>query len=160
MAVIMKMYCEEVTERGGGVLLPLCRAHEVLEAWPPAEEHLSTTGIYHHGIDPDEDGLCSRCSELSRDITRLDGLTVSSYYNPKGKGSESITLKAVKGNSEDNAEWAAATPSGELTCTIDNPGAWDFYEVGVDYIVEIRRHVPSRGNRASSSDDDNGGDAA
>lgn len=146
MAVIAKMRCDEVLSRGGGTLLPLCSAHDSLPAWPPPRGSITHIGIYGHGPE-----ACDRCAEVAADLSQhYDNMSDAESVSMDGKGSEAIKLMAVpsgNGANDPNAKWAAATPHGELTMTINNPGAWGFFDPGAEYLVEIRKHVPSRGNR-------------
>lgn len=143
MAVVAKMACNEVSATGGGTSVPLCMAHDVVEAWPPEINHGT---IYGHG-----EGECARCDELTARLVAQDkdweGARIA--YLP-GKGSERITLGAVMSGGPDdpNAAWAAATPSGMLELQIDNPKAWGFFDPGAEYIVKITRHVPARARQA------------
>lgn len=43
------------------------------------------------------------------------------------------------GDGKENADYAAATPSGDLHLIIDNPAAQDYFEIGREYYVEIRK---------------------
>lgn len=47
-----------------------------------------------------------------------------------------VVLRAVT-RGEDNKTWASATPSGEITMTIRNELALDFYDVGEEYFVDF-----------------------
>lgn len=47
-----------------------------------------------------------------------------------------VKLRAVS-RGEDNKRWASATPSGEITMTIRNELAIDFYDVGEEYFVDF-----------------------
>lgn len=49
-----------------------------------------------------------------------------------------VVLRAVT-RGEDNKQWASATPSGEITMTIRNELALDFYDVGEEYYVDFTR---------------------
>jgi hypothetical protein len=51
---------------------------------------------------------------------------------------EQINCLAVADDSETNKAWSEATPAGQLTMTISNPGAQGFFQAGKEYIVEIR----------------------
>lgn len=151
MPVTAKMTCQEVMARGGGTLIPLCAGYDLLDAWPPPREKVQRIGIYGHG--PED---CEHCAEAHRWLsTHYDDVEDAESIFLDGKGSEAIKLMAVaSGNGADdpNAKWAAATPAGELTMTIDNPRAWGFFDPGEDYIVEIRKHVPNRGKRDGSNE--------
>lgn len=50
----------------------------------------------------------------------------------------SVDLRAVT-RGEDNKVWASATPSGQITMTIRNELALDFYDVGEEYFVDFTR---------------------
>lgn len=62
---------------------------------------------------------------------------------------EQVRLDAVYSDDPENSNhlWSKWTPSGQLDMLITNPDALRFLQPGVEYIVEIRRHVPERGNR-------------
>jgi hypothetical protein len=48
---------------------------------------------------------------------------------------EEVHLEAVQG--EENKEWSKWTPCGQLSMTINNPGALDAFEVGKDYYLDF-----------------------
>jgi len=54
-------------------------------------------------------------------------------------GSSSMFRFSALLDGQENAEWAAATPSGELTMTIANPAAVRQLEVGAVYTVTIQK---------------------
>lgn len=63
-----------------------------------------------------------------------------------GRSQVSIKLNAVRpdrhgepGAPDPNAEWAAYTPSGELTMVIDNPATFDYFSAGDEYRVTIEK---------------------
>lgn len=66
-------------------------------------------------------------------------------------GSATVTLSAVC-RGEDNKEWAAATPSGQITMTINNGAAAPFFEPGDEVFVDFtkiekdRRGAPGMGD--------------
>jgi hypothetical protein len=45
-----------------------------------------------------------------------------------------VVLNVVS-RGEDNKKWSAATPSGQITMTIRNELAMDFFDVGQEYFV-------------------------
>lgn len=51
--------------------------------------------------------------------------------------SESLTLRAVYANSEENKTWAKYTPAAQLTIQIDNPAAFGKVQSGAEYFVDI-----------------------
>lgn len=55
------------------------------------------------------------------------------------KDNAEIVLRAVTRGGDDNKEWAAATPSGELKLTIGNPAAVAALadHLGEDFYVDI-----------------------
>ena len=53
------------------------------------------------------------------------------------KTAESTSLYAVYGNSDENKEWSAATPSASFQLYISNPDAWGKLEQGKEYYVEF-----------------------
>lgn len=64
----------------------------------------------------------------------------------RGVTREQVTLGAVTGYQGDsdaekavNKEWAMATPTAQLSLTIDNPHAMGYVEPGETYYVEIRK---------------------
>jgi hypothetical protein len=70
----------------------------------------------------------------------------------RAQSAEAVTLTAVsmpKGDDPDqtNAQWAMASPSGQLTITIHNPAAFGYVQPGLDYRVTIER---IRGPRESA----------
>lgn len=54
-------------------------------------------------------------------------------YNTWGGG---VTLQVVS-RGEDNKQWAAATPSGELKLSIKNELALGQFKVGQEYYIDI-----------------------
>jgi hypothetical protein len=46
-----------------------------------------------------------------------------------------VVLSAVSG--EENKTWAKYTPSGKIELTIDNPDAYDQFELGKTYFVDF-----------------------
>lgn len=47
-----------------------------------------------------------------------------------------VRLRVVT-RGEDNKQWASATPSGEITMTIRNELAIEFFDVGDEYFVDF-----------------------
>lgn len=43
------------------------------------------------------------------------------------------------GDGKENADFAAATPSGEMWLIVDNVDAQGYFEIGKEYYVEIRK---------------------
>jgi hypothetical protein len=44
-----------------------------------------------------------------------------------------MLFAAVYGNGKGNESWSKATPSGQLTISVTNPSAIDFFELGKTY---------------------------
>jgi len=53
----------------------------------------------------------------------------------------SVTLRPVTRGAA-NAEWASATPSGELKMHVSNPKAFEALELGVEYLMTFERYEP------------------
>jgi hypothetical protein len=73
---------------------------------------------------------------------RMSCTSLNNFFAPGtagAKNAESVVLTAVtsEGLDDPNASWAAATPSGQLTMYISNPGAWDFFKGGKNYRITI-----------------------
>ena len=51
------------------------------------------------------------------------------------KPTTAVVLTAV--NDEANKTWAKYTPSGKIELTIDNPDAYDAFELGKTYFVDF-----------------------
>lgn len=49
-----------------------------------------------------------------------------------------VKLRAVS-RGEDNKKWASATPSGELSMTIRNELAVEFFDVGEEYYLDFTK---------------------
>ena len=85
----------------------------------------------------------------------------ASYYLEPGDADEhwqrwepgisniNVELNAVASGGPDdpNQSFAAATPSGKLTMTIQNPAAFGFFEPGQEYVIEIRKAQPQKARR-------------
>lgn len=58
-----------------------------------------------------------------------------------GKATQSgeyVRLNAVYGkDGSANAQWSKATPSGQVTLSISNPGAWGHFKQGGFYFVDF-----------------------
>ena len=52
-----------------------------------------------------------------------------------GEGNRSCTMlfAAVWGNGKGNESWSKTTPSGQLTMTVTNPPAIDYFKIGTTY---------------------------
>lgn len=77
----------------------------------------------------------TRCKFVCNSITR----SMSSKYNSETKQYESAPLdtanmSVVSGNSEENKQFFASTPSGTLQVGLHTPGV---FEVGKEYYVDI-----------------------
>jgi hypothetical protein len=53
----------------------------------------------------------------------------------KHKEAEVVKLRAVSGDA--NKPWSKYTPAGEFSATITNPEAFDKFEPGKDYLLNI-----------------------
>ena len=142
MSVLFKMTVQEVTQHGGEAIVPLCVAYESAQSWPPTST--STLQVHKHDI-----GECEKCTELLKDMglkemvtTTISGLTM-----------ESVKLTAFKELSNDNIDWAAATPFAEFQASITNPSAFGSFIPGETYLVEARRHMPARRPNKYKSDE-------
>jgi hypothetical protein len=75
--------------------------------------------------------------DICRAKFRISSVTLNTY--PKGSGS--IVLSAVCGNTEENKQWSAATPSGEIKMQITNPEGFKFFreafEQEKDFFVDF-----------------------
>jgi hypothetical protein len=59
--------------------------------------------------------------------------------NAYDKGAKVLTLNAVTRGGDDNKQWASATPSLNLTMTVRNGDAAEFFELGEDYYLTFTR---------------------
>lgn len=50
---------------------------------------------------------------------------------------ENVELSAVTADTPENKEWSEATPSGNLTMNISNPGAQGQFQRGEVYFIDI-----------------------
>lgn len=50
-------------------------------------------------------------------------------------GQKKVNLLPVYGNNAENKEWSTYTPSGQIWMVITNPGAYDQFVIGKDYLV-------------------------
>lgn len=141
MPVVAIMTCATRAEHGGGTWLPLCEAFDRLEAWPPEAADLTSSGMHGHPSD-----ACERCGDLHTGLLEREEPVPAWSALVRGKGSEEIKLTAVKSHAIDdpNNVWAVATPHGVLELTINNPRAWDFFEPGADYRIEITKRQPQK----------------
>ena len=48
-----------------------------------------------------------------------------------------MLFAAVYGNGKGNESWSKATPSGQLTMTVTNPAAIDYFKIGTTYRVML-----------------------
>jgi hypothetical protein len=57
------------------------------------------------------------------------------------KASEQVLLSAVHSNdpNSENYSYSQATPNGQLTMSISNPEAFDFFEEGAEYVLTIEK---------------------
>ena len=53
------------------------------------------------------------------------------------KQSEFVQLRAVYKTCPENKVWAEATPSGELSLSISNPGAFDVFYEGQEFFIDF-----------------------
>jgi hypothetical protein len=58
-----------------------------------------------------------------------------SQYNPGQKPTAVVVLSAVAG--DENKTWSKYTPSGTISLAIDNPEAYDTFEIGKTYFVDF-----------------------
>lgn len=56
----------------------------------------------------------------------------------RDRWSEDVKLSAVSDEEETNKPWAEATPSGTITMSITNSGAWGYFQPGGEYFLEFR----------------------
>lgn len=140
MPLAAKMTVANVSKSGGGTNLPACVAQRTLDAWPPAnweeDPDVQTQGggySGYYGHETEEGGCCH--NEYGIISVRVPG-----------QGMENVKLTAVAtGDPNDpNHEWAIATPSGTLEMDIANPEAWGFFEPGMEYIIKITKHQPTK----------------
>lgn len=71
---------------------------------------------------------------------KIDEIKSSLTHRSTGTGSEvvevkSVVLSPVYGNSEENKQFFAATPSGRIELGILNPEAGQAFELGKEYYV-------------------------
>lgn len=48
-----------------------------------------------------------------------------------------VAFRAVYANGEANREWSKWTPAGQLTMSITNPDAANWFELGKEYFLDI-----------------------
>lgn len=146
MATKMKMVCRQVVQQGGGAYLPLCIAHEQAKTWPLPRESYFESGMIGHEEECEDCAAVRMGLDSEHDIDSAHrGGKIRAALVP-GVSREEVRLEAVAGG-PGNEQWSLATPSGSLEASIDNPAVWGTFKPGTEYIVEIREHVPSRGNR-------------
>ena len=125
MAIVAKMSVTKVMGYGAGRLVPCEEGDEGAIATKDAPGANSWYGV---------------CSWLKdAEFVRM----------APGTSQESWELQAVssKGEADDpNREWAAATPSGQLTLTVNNPECFGYVEPGREYRVTIERIRGPRDN--------------
>jgi hypothetical protein len=87
-----------------------------------------------HNIEDDDLGLISVRAKFI--VTRID------YHSPT---SRTIVLKPVYSDdpTHENKQFWDATPSGELTMTIQNPRAAAFFVAGQEYYLDFTHPVKS-----------------
>jgi hypothetical protein len=123
MAIVAKMQASEIKALGGGRYV---------------------------ACDPDEEGAIAaddKSSPIANLYTDLPGwLAGATHFRRQAhaQSSECITLTCVSmpaGSDPDqtNAQWAMASPSGQLTMQIHNPEAFGYVQAGREYRVTIER---------------------
>lgn len=50
-----------------------------------------------------------------------------------------VVLSAVSGDTPENKTWARYTPSGRIEMQIDNPDAYDAFELGAEYLLTFEK---------------------
>jgi hypothetical protein len=60
----------------------------------------------------------------------------SRYY---GEPAKSVRFSAVVSDGEVNKEWSKFTPSGNMEMVITNPDAFDQFEQGKEYFLDISK---------------------
>lgn len=68
---------------------------------------------------------------------RVTEKTNRAAYSKDGKPTCSVKLSAVNGDKKENESWAKYTPCGDLTMSIDNPEAYDAFELGKEYFLDF-----------------------
>lgn len=58
------------------------------------------------------------------------------------KTSEQVFAMPVCGNGTENASFSSATPCGQLTLTITNPGAFGFFQNGKEFYLDFTPAQP------------------
>jgi hypothetical protein len=124
VAIVARMVAQEVTARNAAVWVP------TTEDDPDAVRPADAFNNYHYGIP-----FWLRGFEFIRP--------------EQGKGQESYKLTVVRSGGPDdpNNDFFLASPSGEMTMTIDNPGAMGYVKAGEFYRVTVEK---IRGPRESS----------
>ncbi|HXP51161.1 MAG TPA: hypothetical protein VN922_14480 [Bacteroidia bacterium] len=61
----------------------------------------------------------------------------------KHEGAEEPKLQPVYGDSEENKQWSAFTPGGDLRLYISNPQCFDFFDHDHEYYMELKK-VPKK----------------
>lgn len=85
--------------------------------WPDGEEQRKK-----------EDGMTVR-AKFRCDIVAYEGQGDGRYQR--------VGFQAVTADAEENKTWSKWTPSGSLVMTISNPAAFDSFEVGQEYFIDI-----------------------
>lgn len=60
-------------------------------------------------------------------------------WSPDAKPTCFVRLAPVTASSEENKSWAKYTPSGSIEMNIDNPEAYDAFELGAEYYVDFTK---------------------
>lgn len=83
-------------------------------------------------------------------VTEITERPAYAQKHPEWRTGKAITMVPVYGRT--NAEWEEATPSGNLTLTIQNPTAARIFAVGAEYYVDMHR-VPDGDDDAFPDDE-------
>lgn len=71
---------------------------------------------------------------------------VSLNYLDPGVGSKEVIaqlkLSAVYGDGKENKDWSKWTPAGEITMTVTNPAAVDYFRPGKEFFVVFQEAAP------------------
>jgi hypothetical protein len=65
----------------------------------------------------------------------IEKKNVADAWNPKAKPTCSVRLTPVHG--DENKTWSAYTPSGSIELQINNPDAYEAFELGKTYFVDF-----------------------
>lgn len=138
MSIVARMAATEVLSRGGGRWVP-CAADD--------------EGAMEVGEGPDK-------VQFSSAYGPVPWLASATHVrrDEHAQSQEVITLAAVsaKGVDDPNRDWAAASPSGSLGLTIDNPEAWGYVKPGRIYRVTIEEVRGPRRNSLGVAEVHNG----